>query len=147
MEGHWVFSSWGGDLVSVENPIELLVDGPKEVTVTFLRTYNLTTTASPAEGGTINPQSGDYLRNSTIDVNAEANPGWQFVDWEGDISGTQNPFSLTMDGNKTITANFERLEYLLDLSEMSGTAAPDFMTEFDWVNIWKPTTGYPVHRL
>lgn len=119
-EDQWIFSSWSGDVVSEENPIELLVDGPKEITATFLRTYSLTATASPAEGGTITPASGDYHRDSTFDVTAEANQGWEFVDWEGDFSGTENPFSLTMDDNKTITANFERQEYLLDLSEIEG---------------------------
>lgn len=119
-EEEWIFSSWSGDIDSDENPIELEIDGPLEVTVTFFRTYNFTATSAPAEGGNITPESGDYMRNSTIDVTAEANQGWQFVDWEGDFTGTQNPFSLTMDDNKTITANFERLEYMLDLSEIEG---------------------------
>ena len=116
----WIFSSWSGDVTSEENPVELLVDGPIEVTVTFLRTYNLNAISAPSEGGSITPASGNYVRNSTLEVTAEANQGWQFVDWEGGFTGTDNPFSLTMDGNKTITANFERLEYSLDLSEIEG---------------------------
>tara|TARA_R100001143_G_scaffold52481_2_gene47670 strand:+ start:32281 stop:34593 length:2313 start_codon:yes stop_codon:yes gene_type:complete len=119
-EEEWIFSSWSGDITSNENPIELEIDGPIEITATFFRTYNFTATSVPAEGGDITPASGDYIRNSTIEVTAEANPGWKFVDWEGDFTGTQNPFSLTMDDNKAITANFERKEYTLDLSEIEG---------------------------
>lgn len=119
-EEEWIFSSWSGDEVSDENPLELLVDGPKEITVTFLRTYKFSASASPSEGGEITPVSGDYMRNSTIEVTAEANQGWKFVEWEGNITGTENPFNLTMDDNKTVTANFERLEYQLDLSEIEG---------------------------
>jgi len=119
-EEKWVFSSWSGDIDSDENPVELLVDGPKEVTVTFMRTYNFNANVQPAEGGVITPASGDYMRNSSIEVVAEANEGWQFVDWGGDFSGNQNPFTLEMDEDKTVTAKFERLEYLLDLSEIEG---------------------------
>lgn len=119
-EENWIFSSWSGDKISDENPLELLVDGPKAITVTFLRTYNFNAIAAPSEGGDITPASADYVRNSTIEVTAEANQGWKFIDWVGDFTGTENPFSLTIDDNKTVTANFERLEYLLDLSDKEG---------------------------
>lgn len=119
-EEQWIFSSWSGAFASDENPIDLFIDGPKEVTVTFLRTYSLNAIAAPSEGGNITPASGDYIIDSILELTAEANQGWQFVDWEGDFTGTQNPFNLTMDAEKTITANFQRLEYQLDLSEIEG---------------------------
>ena len=137
-EEGWVFSSWGGNIVSDENPIELLVDGPKEITVTFLRTYIFTSNAVPLEGGVITPSSGDYVSDSTIEVTAEANQGWQFVNWEGDFSGTQNPFSLVMDDNKTITANFERLEFTLELSDSEGLGT----VSVDLVSGTETTDGY-----
>jgi uncharacterized repeat protein (TIGR02543 family) len=66
----------------------------------------------------ITPEAGDYVRDSTFDVEAvPATDGWRFVSWEGDFSGTTNPFSLTMNGNKTLTAHFERKEFELDITE------------------------------
>ncbi len=119
-EENWVFSNWSGDLDGKENPIELLVDGPKDVTATFLRTFKFLSIAEPEEGGTVTPEGGNFIRETTFDVTAEANNGWRFVNWEGDFSGAQNPFSLTMNGNKTIMANFERLEFRLEIENIIG---------------------------
>jgi uncharacterized repeat protein (TIGR02543 family) len=34
------------------------------------------------------------------------NPGYKFVGWSGDASGTDNPLIITMDSDKTVDANF-----------------------------------------
>ena len=41
-------------------------------------------------------------------LTAQANAGNVFVQWHGDASGTTNPLTLVMDGNKSITAEFAR---------------------------------------
>jgi hypothetical protein len=111
---NWIFSEWSGDLDGDENPAVIVVDGPKEVTATFLRTFSLTTIIEPEEdAGVITPDAGDYVRDSTFDVEATANQGWEFVRWEGDFTGSVNPFSLTMNGNKTIVAHFRRVAFVL----------------------------------
>lgn len=109
---NWIFSEWSGDLEGDENPAVIVVDGPKQVAATFLRTFRLTTVIEPDESaGVITPDSGNYVRDSTFDVEATANQGWEFVRWEGDFTGSVNPFSLTMNGNKTIVAHFQRLAF------------------------------------
>jgi len=113
---NWIFSEWGGDLEGDENPETITIDGPKEVTATFLRTYKLITIAEPEEGGTVTPEDTVFVRDTDIEVEAIPNYGWQFVEWEGDFTGSVNPFELTMNGNKTIVANFERQEFLVDIS-------------------------------
>jgi len=42
----------------------------------------------------------------TVQLTANANPGWTFSAWSGDMSGSTNPDTITMDGNKTVTATF-----------------------------------------
>ena len=111
---NWIFSEWSGDLDGDENPAVIVVDGPKEVTATFLRTFRLTTIIEPEEdAGVITPDAGDYVRDSTFDVEATANQGWEFLRWEGDFTGSVNPFSLTMNGNKTLVAHFRRVAFVL----------------------------------
>ncbi|TVQ66828.1 MAG: hypothetical protein EA360_04925 [Balneolaceae bacterium] len=132
---NWVFSQWSGDLVSTDSVDVILVDRPKSVTATFLRTFRLITIAEPGEGGGISPEEGNYVRDLSFDVTATPNSGWRFSRWEGDFTGTVNPFNLTMNGNKTITARFERLAYSLstnvegqgDVSVvlLSGEETPD----------------------
>lgn len=110
----WAFSEWEGDIESTENPVEITIDEPKTVTVTFDRTFTLTTLPVPEEGGTIEPSEGEYIRDASFDVEAIPNEGWQFVEWRGSFTGTTNPFNLTMNGNKTLEAHFEPQEFTLD---------------------------------
>ena len=43
---------------------------------------------------------------SVVQVRAVPNAGYLFSNWSGDATGTSNPVSVTMNGNKTVTANF-----------------------------------------
>lgn len=119
---NWIFDRWSGDLESDESTAEIVIDEAKEVTATFLRTFTFTTVIEPQGGGEITPEAGDYVRDTNLEVEAiPASDGWRFTRWEGDFSGgpAVNPFSLTMNGNKTIVANFERREFFIE-SEIQG---------------------------
>jgi hypothetical protein len=82
------------------------------VTVTVLSSstpavwYTLATAVNPAGGGTVIPASGTYLAGSQIQVTATPNADYTFATWSGDASGTNPTVTLTMDSNKSITANF-----------------------------------------
>lgn len=112
----WAFVEWEGDLETTENPAQITIDEPKTVTAIFDRLFSLTALPIPEEGGTIDPSGGEYVRDTSFDVEAIPNDGWRFVEWRGDFTGTTNPFNLTMNGNKTIEAHFEPLEFSLDTS-------------------------------
>jgi uncharacterized repeat protein (TIGR02543 family) len=47
-----------------------------------------------------------YASGSVAKLTAVPATGFGFTGWGGDASGTTNPFNLTMDGNKNVTANF-----------------------------------------
>ena len=124
----WAFTEWSGDLNSSENPVQITINEPKSVTATFDRTFSYTAITQPTEGGTITPSDSTFVRDTTIEVEAVPNIGWRFVNWEGDFTGTVNPFNLTMNGNKTIVANFERISYLLETSTSgNGTIVVDVL--------------------
>ena len=46
------------------------------------------------------------MYGDVVELTATANLGSGFVGWSGDLSGTDNPANLVMDGDKTVTANF-----------------------------------------
>jgi uncharacterized repeat protein (TIGR02543 family) len=75
--------------------------------------YTLAANAVPAGGGSVsadpapNCNGGTQYQDGTIvELTAMTNPGYTFTDWGGDASGTDNPVSVTMDGDKSVTANF-----------------------------------------
>ena len=47
-----------------------------------------------------------YGWNETVELKAQANLDWRFDHWGGDLSGTTNPDSITMNGDKAVTAYF-----------------------------------------
>ncbi|MBA7709639.1 hypothetical protein ES703_118561 [subsurface metagenome] len=59
-------------------------------------------------GGTTQPSPGIYTYDygTQVTITALPNSGYQFARWSGDDSGTTNPITVTMDGDKSITAIF-----------------------------------------
>lgn len=49
---------------------------------------------------------GWYVENTSVTLNAVADPDWNFSHWSGDLTGHENPATIIMDRNKTITAHF-----------------------------------------
>ena len=55
----------------------------------------------------LNPAGGGpYTYATVVTVTATGTPEFAFTGWEGDASGSTNPLVVTMDSDKTITANF-----------------------------------------
>ena len=76
-------------------------------------TYTLSVSAS--DGGSVDPSSGTYNENSSVTITAAPSTGFEFTGWSGDASGTDNPLTVTMTGNKSITATFSRIQYTLNV--------------------------------
>src|SRR5690625_7265271 len=55
----------------------------------------------------------DYTFETVIELTAKPEPGWTFSQWEGDLSGSENPIEITIDDEKEVTAIFEENPYTL----------------------------------
>ncbi|MBM4432470.1 MAG: hypothetical protein FJ025_00505 [Chloroflexi bacterium] len=77
----------------------------REVTIT-LRTYTLTSIASPSYAGSVTPVEGSFESGKTVVVTAEPNTGYVFNRWGGDATGSANPINITMNADKNIIAHF-----------------------------------------
>ena len=91
----------GAYLVLITNVAGAITSAPANLTVSF----TLTATATP--GGTVsrNPDQAYYAANSQVALTATAG-AYSFAGWSGDASGTNNPLTITMITNLSITANF-----------------------------------------
>ena len=82
----------------------------------------LTVSVTPANGGSVSPPSNSYEKGSNVSLVATPTGEYLFKQWQGSISGTSNPTSITMDADKSVTGVFEKRQYPLTLSiEGSGT--------------------------
>jgi hypothetical protein len=88
-----VLSSWSSSIsVNIGAPI----------------TYTLTTNVSPTGAGTVtlNPAGGTYTAGAMVTLTATANSGYAFSSWSGVDSSSGTTAYVTMNGNRTVTANF-----------------------------------------
>jgi len=103
----WTFSSWSGDLTGSTNPDTITMDGNKTVTATFTQNqYTLTINIVGSGSVTKNPDQATYIHGTAVQLTANPADGWTFSSWSGDLTGSTNPDTITMDGNKTVTATF-----------------------------------------
>jgi uncharacterized repeat protein (TIGR02543 family) len=91
--------------------------------------YKLTTTASPPTGGSIgwSPVAASYTPGTVLTLTATPAAGYTFAGWSGGVTGTANPETITMDGNKAVTATFAAVPTytLTPTAGTGGTMTPN----------------------
>lgn len=106
--------SWSGDLnvSGTVNPLSINMTKDMAITANFKEAApgNLTVNVTPPGAGSVTldppPPGGEYPGGILVKLTAVPAPGYLFKDWSGAASGTVNPTTVRIDGNKTVTANF-----------------------------------------
>ncbi len=84
--------------------------------------YQLTTSAEPAEAGSVSQSAREANEGESITITATPNEHWVFDRWGGDHTGSDNPATVLMDSDKSITALYKKREYPLSITiEGKGT--------------------------
>ena len=101
------FSSWS-DGGAQTHKIKASADTPNYV-ANFTTQYSLTASSNPANAGGTNPAGTTWqAKGQTLSLQASPNSGYVFSGWSGNLQGSTNPQSITMDGPKSVTANFSQ---------------------------------------
>ncbi len=125
------FVSWSGDLSDAVSPAWITMDGAQSIVAGFgLNTYTLT-----LEGmnGTVSvngtdralPWSGSFSAGEVVAVEALPIDGYHFVSWSGDLSGIENPTTITMDGDRAAAVEFAVNPYTLTVTGTHGSLSVD----------------------
>ncbi len=115
-----LFTDWTDAIVSVNlnagvNKIKLTwetTDGPNldrmDLSGAQCQSYTLTVNGTNTGTVAITPvrANNTYFSGETVTLLAEEKPALKFNNWSGDLTGTTNPQNITMNSNKTVTANF-----------------------------------------
>lgn len=56
--------------------------------------------------GYVEPYEGEFDYGTSVQLEAFPSDGWEFLHWEGDLIGSENPITLVMNSDKTVTAVF-----------------------------------------
>ena len=113
----YTFGSWSGanagDVVNTGGIYTIVMNGNKAVTANFTPVVvNYTLTAGSSGNGTVtlNPAGGTYAAGTTVTLTPVPSSGYTFGSWSGanagDVVNTGGIYTIVMNGNKAVTANF-----------------------------------------
>ena len=105
------FVLWGNAASSVVNPLDFTVTNANPTVGAFflpLGANQATLTVLEQGAGVVarEPEANAYTKGQAVRLLAQPFPGQAFLGWTGDASGTQNPLTVTVTTNRTITATF-----------------------------------------
>jgi uncharacterized repeat protein (TIGR02543 family) len=121
------FAGWTGTAVAagrVTNPASASTAATMDASYTLVANFAIVTyslTIAGANGSvTRTPDRTSYTYGETVSLQATANAHYRFNGWSGDLSGAANPATLTMDGDKTVVADFAANRSSLTISSTAG---------------------------
>jgi len=123
-------------------------DWGNEITVVITEAYTLTVDTDGNGAVTVDPDETTYTPGDEVYLTAEADEGWVFDHWTGDLTGDTNPETITMDEDKEITAVFieeeeeEGLDVAIPMINIGGVSAVLTSSNLD-INdmVWNITVG------
>jgi hypothetical protein len=131
------FGFWGNAASGNTNPLRFTVTNANPIISSIFGTVgtgqsSLTVLISGDGSVARSPAGNVYPNSQTVMLTATPDPGQTFLGWSGDISGTQNPYSLSMAQNRTVTANFSTgLNLRVDRHGLEGLTSSGFRLTLD----------------
>lgn len=90
--------------------------------------YSLQLEASGEGAVATTPDKSEYSGGEMVEITATPAEGWFFSHWEGDLTGSDNPVSLEIESDSSVTAVFTASQYILEVDvkgEGSISLSPD----------------------
>ena len=116
----YVFVNWtvGGSIVSTDPNYSFTANADRNLVANFVvKSYTITATSNPAEGGIITG-AGSYNHGSTVNLVATPNAGYVFVNWTvgGSIVSTDPNYSFTANADRNLVVNFSLINSIIIVS-------------------------------
>jgi len=147
------FVNWTGDANTIADvnaaSTTITMDANYSIQANFApNQYSLTINTSGHGTVAKDPNQATYHYGDTVQLTANAEPGWTFDSWSGDLGGSDNPANLQVTGNMNVTATFV-LQYTITASaDPNGSIDPcgtfAISSGQDQLFTAKPNTGYEV---
>lgn len=104
-----LFTGWGGDLGGINNPVTINMTRDMAIVANFSEEVKYHTLNISTEGeGTVEvtPPGSQFPYGTQVSLLASPAAGYKFAGWRGAISGNANPYTLYIDGDKSVIATF-----------------------------------------
>jgi hypothetical protein len=130
-----LFSTWTG-ATGTTATTSVVMNSNKTVTANFIKKQYPLTIEIEGEG-TVSEKvikaglATDYNSGTIVELTAVPADGWEFVEWFGDITSTENPVQITISEAKTVKAKFMRyFDYKVPSHDWENGHRP-------WMNVYK----------
>jgi len=131
---HYTFKGWTGSIVGTKNPIIVNLNSNMNITSVFEpKSYPIN--FSFEGDGTVTVEvitlkSTSYPYGTTVRLTPVPNAGWEFVEWQGDLTGNANPAQFTITSSTpNISCVFRKKSYPLNITiEGEGTVTEEIVT-------------------
>jgi len=106
----YLFSSWTG-ATGTTATTSVVMNSNKTVIANFVKKKYALSTSVEGEG-TVTEKvikagaATDYNSGTVVELTATPKDGWEFKEWTGDLTGSDNPKEITIDKAKTVKAVF-----------------------------------------
>jgi hypothetical protein len=119
------FAVWGNNASGSSNPLYLAVTNAGQTVSSLFAAlganqYSLSVIPNGFGRVKATPQANAYAAGASVSLYAVCDPGQEFLGWDGDLTGTENPLNVSMDTSKTITAVFTRKPSLAVVPPLGG---------------------------
>jgi hypothetical protein len=122
------FERWFGALTGKVSEGTITMDTNKLAIAIYMRLYTLAIYNNPIGGGTTIPPDTSYDEGTRVHVTARSNMGYRFNRWSGESTDTTRTTVITMNGHKTLTANYSRVKYTLTLKSVGQSTQTSDVT-------------------
>ena len=122
---------------------------PTNLAAAYKMRYQLQGVSDPANGAlwTTNPPSSDsfFDPNTRVEVSVTTKPGFQFIDWAGDASGSTPAALVVMDAPHTVRAELNPVPYIApggimnSATQTGNTVAPGSVVAVYGINLASKT--------
>jgi len=126
------FAGWTGTQTGMDNPLVITLSADEDFAPTFTQPdYDLTVNIVDPDPGitgtvTLDPAGGTYACGTVVTLTATWDGVGMFKDWSGDLMGSDNPDTITVDENKVVTATFlGTIPWTFDPNPDGGTVSTD----------------------
>jgi len=130
---------------------------PTNLAAAYKMRYQLLGVSDPANGAlwTTNPPSSDsfFDPNTRVEVSVTTKPGFQFLDWAGDASGSSPAALVVMNAPHTVRAELNPVPYITpggimnSASQSGNTVAPGSAVAVYGINLAANNLTSPASRL
>ncbi len=99
------FDHWEGSTSGTAPNFRITMDGSKHLKAYFKKTYSLSASVSPGNGGTVSG-GGTYDEGTIVTLVANPAQYYDFNSWSAISSGNSPQITVTMNSDKNVVANF-----------------------------------------